>query len=163
MKVAPGTIVTLEYDITDESGEVLETSDIGGAITFLHGQSGLIPGLDKRLLGMDEGQESTFEFPPEEAFGRIEDAPKRTLGRAELPGHVAVGAQFEAGVAGGQRIKLRVAEVSGEQVVVQMIHPLCGQRIGMSVKIVGVRAPTSAERAAGKAMIKPPPPPPPKS
>jgi FKBP-type peptidyl-prolyl cis-trans isomerase SlyD len=41
-----------------------------------------------------------------------------------------------------------------------MLHPLAGQTIGMSVRIVGVRAATSKELEVGKAMVKPPPPPP---
>jgi FKBP-type peptidyl-prolyl cis-trans isomerase 2 len=45
-------------------------------------------------------------------------------------------------------------------VTVQMIHPLAGQKIGMSVKVVGVRAATAAETEAGHAMTAPPKPPP---
>ena len=40
------------------------------------------------------------------------------------------------------------------------LESLAGQTIGMSVRIVGVRAATSKELEAGKAMVKPPPPPP---
>lgn len=164
MKIAPGTVVTLAYDICDAQGEIIESSDLSGPITFLAGKAGLIPGLDKRLEGMEAGQEGSFEFPPEEAFGRIEDAPLRPLSRKEFPAEakVEVGERFEAGLPGGngQRIVLQVAELDGDVVNVRMLHPLAGQKISMSVKVVAVREATKAEADAGKAMSRPPPPPP---
>lgn len=162
MKVAPGTVVTLSYDITSESGEIIESSDISGPITFMAGSAGLIPGLDKRLEGMESGQEATFEFPPEEAFGRPEDGPTKDLPRTDFPkdAQLEPGLQFEANLAAGHSVKLEVVTANDEAVTVRVIHPLAGQSIGMSVKVVGVREATKAEKDAGKVMTKPPPPPP---
>lgn len=161
MKVAEGTVVTLAYDITIENGEIVESSDISGPITFLHGRSGLIKGLDQKLVGMEKGDEATFEFPPDEAFGRVEDAPTKPIPRHEFPGDdaPAVGSEFEANMPGGQTVKLRVTDVGEDVVTVAMIHPLAGQTIGMSVTVVAVRDATKAEREAGKAISRPPPPP----
>lgn len=161
MKIAQGTVVTLTYDICDEQGEIIESSDLNGAITFMAGSAGLIPGLDKKLEGLDEGDERDFEFPPEEAFGRPEDAPTKQLSRAEFPkdAELAVGLRFEAGTPQGQKIVLEVVESGDEAVTVRMLHPLAGQKIGMSVKVVSVREATKAEKDAGRAISKPPPPP----
>ena len=161
MKVAQGTVVTLAYDITDESGEIIESSQISGPITFMAGKSGLIPGLDKRLVGLEKGTEKTFEFPPEEAFGTIDAAPSRQLARKEFPAEAKLeaGSEFEAGLPGGQQIKLRVVEANDETVTVKMIHPLAGQKIGMSVNIIDVREATEAEKESGTVISKPPPPP----
>lgn len=161
MKVAPGTVVTIAYDITDESGEIIESSDISGPITFMAGKAGLIPGLDRRLEGMDDGQEETFEFPPEEAFGRVQDAPQKELPRDAFPADAKLepGQQFEANMAGGHAVKLEVVQASDEGVTVRLVHPLAGQKVGMSVKILKVREATKAEKESGKAMVAPPPPP----
>jgi FKBP-type peptidyl-prolyl cis-trans isomerase SlyD len=162
MKIAPGTVVTLAYDVTDASGEIIESSEISGPVTFMHGNQAILPGLGKRLTGMVEGQEATFEFPPQEAFGTVDSAPTKSLTRADFPKNVpiVVGSEFEASVGGGNTVKLRVAEVATDNVTVQMIHPLAGQTIGMSVKILGIREATAAEKEAGRAISKPPPPPP---
>lgn len=161
MKIAEGTVVTLAYDITSADGEIIETSDISGPITFMAGSSGLIEGLDSRLSGMEQGQDETFTFEPAEAFGTLADAPTKTIARNELPaGELQPGAAFEATVGNGQTIKLVVHEVrDDEAVVVKLVHPLADQQIGMSVKVLGVRAATAAEKTAGKAMTAPPPPP----
>lgn len=160
MRVAEGTVVTIAYDITDESGEIIESSDISGPITFLHGHSKVIPGLDRRLLGMAKGDEATFEFPPEEAFGRIEDAPKTKLQRSEFPPGTAFepGLEFEAKAPTGQSIRLRVLEVTGDEIHVGILHPLAGQRIGISVSIVALRSATKAELDSGTVISRPPPP-----
>jgi FKBP-type peptidyl-prolyl cis-trans isomerase SlyD len=160
MKIESGTVVTLTYDLMNEAGEIIESSDISGPVTFVHGSSGMIPGLDRRLDGLVESDERTFEFPPEEAFGRPEDGPTKQIGRAEFPPGAALdkGMVFEAGAA-GQTIKLQVIDITEEVVTVRLIHPLAGQKMSMSVKIEAVRAATAAERESGKVQSAPPPPP----
>jgi FKBP-type peptidyl-prolyl cis-trans isomerase SlyD len=161
MKVAPDTIVTLTYDLTNEAGEIIESSQISGPITFVYGRSGLIPGLDRRLTGMGEGEEANFDFPPEEAFGGVDDGPTRTIARTEFPAGADLrkGAEFEAGTGGGQTIKLRVVETNDKEVTVRLVHPLAGQKIHMTVRVDVVRAATAAEKESGKVQSAPPPPP----
>ena len=161
MKIAPDTVVTLSYDITNQAGEIIESSDISGPISFLAGRSGMIPGLDKRLVGLEAGTEHTFEFPPEEAFGRVEDGPTRAIPRKEFPAGamLEVGSEFEAGMGGGQTVKLRVVDSNVDEVTVRLVHPLAGQRITMTVKVEAVRAATAAEKESGEVQSAPPPPP----
>lgn len=162
MKIESGTVVTLAYDITTASGEIVESSDISGPISLLHGVQTLIPGLAKRLEGLEEGAEGTYEFGPEEAFGTSADAPTNVMSKAEFPAGTAfeVGSKFIANMPNGQPLQLEVREVAEESLTVAMIHPLAGQTIGMSVRIIGVRPATAKEKEAGHAMVKPPPPPP---
>lgn len=162
MKIESGTVVTLAYDITTSEGEIVESSDISGPVSLLHGVQTLIPGLAKRLDGLEEGAEETFEFPPEEAFGTIDDAPTNVLNKTEFPEGTKfeAGSKFEAKMPNGQPIHLAVKEVSDDTVTVAYVHPLAGQTIGMGVRIIGVRKATAKEQELGKAMVKPPPPPP---
>lgn len=162
MKITSGTVVTLSYDITTSDGEIVESSDISGPVTFLHGQGAVLPGLDKRLEGMEAGGEDTFEFPPEEAFGTEDNAPTKPIPRNEFPKDMDVkpGLAFEAGMPNGQTIKLVVKEVNDDAAICAMVHPLAGKTISMAVKITAVRAATAAEKEAGKAIVRPPAPPP---
>ncbi len=162
MDIAADTVVTLSYDITTEDGEIVESSDISGPITFLYGSGALIPGLDKRVEGLAEGDEKTFDIPPAEAFGTEENAPRKEIPRKELPEgmDVKVGLELEAGLPGGQTIKLKVVEVDDEKATALMLHPLAGKTIGMAIKVLGVRPATAAEKEAGRAIVRPPAPPP---
>jgi len=161
MKIEAGSVVTIAYDICTEDGEIVESSELGGPVTFVQGKGAIIPGLDAKLVGMEEGEERTFTFPPEEAFGRIEDAPRRVINRKEFPKDAKLdkGVSFDAGIPGGHRIRLEVAELADDQVTVRMIHPLAGKTVTMNVTVHTVREATPAEREAGKDILTPPPPP----
>jgi FKBP-type peptidyl-prolyl cis-trans isomerase SlyD len=162
MKIESGTVVTLAYDITTANGDIVESSEISGPISLLHGVQNLIPGLAKRLEGLQEGAEATFEFKPEEAFGTTADAPTQVMSKNEFPAGTKfeVGSKFVAKMPNGQPLHLEVREISADTLTVAMLHPLANQTIGMSVRIVGVRPATAKEKEAGRAMVKPPPPPP---
>ena len=165
MRIAHGNIVTLAFDITLDGGEIVETSDLSGPISVMHGKNGLIPGLDKRLEGLKAGDERRFELLPEEAFGTVEMAPTKSIARAEFPedADLSIGSRFEAGIAGGQRIVLMVQEVSDARVTVAMCHPLVGLTVTVELKVISVREATSSELAQGAPKLQPPPPPPGKS
>lgn len=161
MKIEAGSVVTIAYDICTEDGEIVESSEINGPVTFLQGKGAIIPGLDAKLVGMGEGEERTFTFPPEEAFGRVEDAPRKIIDRKEFPKDAKLekGASFDAGIPGGHRIRLEVAEIDGAQITVRLIHPLAGKTVSMNVEVHKIREATPAERESGKVVLTPPPPP----
>jgi FKBP-type peptidyl-prolyl cis-trans isomerase SlyD len=162
MSVAPGKIVTMSFDLMTSEGEIIETSDISGPVSFMHGKGTMLPGVDDELVGLGEGEEKTFDLPPEKAFGRREDAPTKRIAKAEFPESIPLepGSGFEAGMPGGQTIRLEVVEVDGDEVVTRMLHPLAGQTVSMTVRIVKVREATAKEVEAGRAIVAPPAPPP---
>ena len=143
MKVDQGKIVTLEYTITTQKGEMIESSAGRGApLVFLFGKSGIIPGLDEQLAGMGEGDEKEFELPPEKAFGTIESGPVIEIAKTRLPAgaDVKVGSMFQADLAGNnQTIAMAVLEDRVNSVMVRVIHPLAGKTIRVKAKIVAVR------------------------
>ncbi len=161
MQVTSGTVVTISYDICGPDGEIIESSDISGPVTFLVGRGAIIPGLDRRIEGLDVGDEKTFDLAPEEAFGRVEDAPETEIARTEFPAEakLEVGTDFEAGTADGGKVRLHIRAVEGDVVKVGLLHPLAGQTIGMTVKVIAVRPATRAETEAGRSLAVPPPPP----
>lgn len=159
MKIEGASVVTIAYELRNAAGEVIESSDRNGPVSFVHGRRAILPGLDDKIEGMCVGQEAHFEFPPEQAFGRPEDGPEKMVPRAEFPPDAKLepGARFEAGMPGGQRIFLEVLETRDDQVRVRMVHPLAGQTVSMSVKVLNVRLATPAELDTGRVLDRPPP------
>ncbi len=51
MKVAPLSVVTLEYTVTDEHGEVIDTTVGKEPLVYLHGTRYLVSGLEAELEG----------------------------------------------------------------------------------------------------------------
>ncbi len=159
MKICAGTVVALTYDLCTDGGEIVESSELGGVLSFLHGSGAILPGLDSRLEGLESGSEHSFEFSPKQAFGTVENAPLKEIRRSEFPADAELepGITFEAGIGVGQNIRLEVIEAGDDLVKVRMIHPLAGMSLSMSVKIVSVRAASRKETAAGMVLTAPPP------
>ena len=57
MKVGKHTVVSLNYRLTDDSGQVLDSSTEGEPLAYIHGTESLIPGLEKELDGHETGDQ----------------------------------------------------------------------------------------------------------
>jgi len=71
MKIEPNKVVEFHYTVRDrESGQVYDSSvQRGEPIRVLMGANQIIPGLERQLIGMEEGQKAVIEVPAEEAYG----------------------------------------------------------------------------------------------
>ncbi len=149
MKVEEGKMVTLDYTITTEKGEMIESSaGRGGPLVFLFGKSGMLPGLDEAVRGMEVGDERDFDLPPEKAFGTMDSGPTMDIPKTRLPedAGIKVGSMFEADMSGsGQTVKMIVLEDRVNDVQVRLIHPLAGKIIHINAKIEALREATEEE------------------
>ena len=48
MKIAAGMVVAIDYKLTDDSGEVIDSSD-GEPLEYLQGTGQIVPGLEREL------------------------------------------------------------------------------------------------------------------
>jgi FKBP-type peptidyl-prolyl cis-trans isomerase 2 len=150
MRVEDGKVVTLEYTITTEKGELIESSaGSGGPITFVFGShSGLLPGMTDALVGLVKDNEKDFDLPPEKAFGASDSGPTMRLPKNAFPEDldIKIDASFQGEMPGtNQTVNFVVTENLGDEVVVRLIHPLAGKTIHIKAKILDVREPTSTE------------------
>ena len=56
MKIAKNTVVTMDYTLTDEEGEILDSSSGSEPLVFLSGHGNIIAGLEEALQGQEKGQ-----------------------------------------------------------------------------------------------------------
>ncbi|MEZ4406799.1 MAG: FKBP-type peptidyl-prolyl cis-trans isomerase [Polyangiales bacterium] len=157
MKVAPGCVVRIEYEIRIDGGEVLETSAKTGPLQYTHGGGRLLPALEKRMEGMSAGQSIEGVIPSAEAFP--EDAlPTKAIPRKEFPeGEVEVGSMFAAHTEDGGAVNLKVLSVDERSVTVRMLPAIAGKDIAYKVKVVMIEDPKANKR---EVVAKRPPPPP---
>jgi FKBP-type peptidyl-prolyl cis-trans isomerase SlyD len=157
MKIAPGNIVRIEYEIRVKGGDVIESSAKSGPIQYVHGEGKLLPALEKRLEGREAGASFSGEIPAAEAIPPEETMPTRDIPRGEFPGGapLEVGAMFEAQIAVGGVVNLRVLEVNDARVKVRLLPPLAGKDLLFQVKIIRIEDPVSHLISVVK---KPPPP-----
>jgi FKBP-type peptidyl-prolyl cis-trans isomerase SlyD len=157
VKIAAGNIVRIEYEIRVKGGDVIESSAKSGPIQYVHGEGKLLPALEKRLEGKEAGASFSGEIPASEAIPPEDSMPTRDIPRGEFPkdAPLEVGAMFEAQIAVGGVVNLRVLEVTETNVKVRLLPPLAGKDLAFNVKIIRIEDPVSHLISVVK---KPPPP-----
>ncbi len=138
--IADGKIVSIEYTLTLESGEILESSTAREPLTYTHGAGELMPGLEEILTGMLEGEERNGILPPEKGYGPHNPGAFIEIPRDHLPPEAwNKGAQLQAAGPKGEQIEGVVSELKENSAIVDFNHPLAGKRLGFTVKILSVR------------------------
>ena len=152
MQIANKTVVHIDYTLTDDTGEVLDTSKGAEPLMYMHGSGNLIPGLEKALDGKQAGDEFKVSIAPEDAYGlrdedNMEEVPIDAFqGDEEL----AVGMQVEVQHDHGTHV-MTIAAIGAESLTLDANHPLAGETLHFDVKVIDVRAATAEELQHGHA------------
>jgi len=150
MRIDPGTVVRLSYELRDADGQSLE--DEGAEMEYLHGgYGGIFPKVEAALAGKEPGEEMSVTLEPEDAFGEYDAELLRVEPRERFPDALEVGMRFE-GVPGereDEALIYTVTEITGDAVVVDGNHPLAGERLWFRCSVKDVRAATPEELSHG--------------
>lgn len=148
MTITVNKVVTLDYTLTDDSGEVLDQSR-DGQFVYLHGASNIIPGLENALAGKAAGESLSVKVSPEQGYGQRDENLSQVVGieMFESPDDVAVGLQFHAQSGDGNHLVITVTNIEGDQVTIDGNHPLAGKHLNFDVTVVAVRDATEQELA----------------
>ncbi|TDV69796.1 peptidylprolyl isomerase [Pseudomonas sp. LP_7_YM] len=151
MPIAANKAVSIDYTLTNDAGEVIDSSAGGAPLVYLQGAGNIIPGLEKALEGKDIGDELKVAIEPEDAYGEYSAELVSTLNRSMFEGvdELEVGMQFHASAPDGQMQIVTIRDLDGDDVTVDGNHPLAGQRLHFQVKIVTIRDASEEELAHG--------------
>lgn len=150
-RIFGGRVISLEYQVRLQDGQVVEATR-HHPIDYLHGGGQLLPALEKALEGLCEGDRAAFVIPAEDAYGARDAANVALLPRSLFPAEVEVtpGMRLLARAAGGQTHLVTVREVRPDEAVVDLNHPLAGERLFFEVRVVAVRPAAEDELFSGK-------------
>lgn len=140
----------MHYKLTNPEGEVLDSSEGREPLAYLHGHSNIIPGLEKQLEGKEVGDKLIAKVPAAEGYGEFQEGLVVEAKRSQFPedADLQVGMQFQAQTQGGPRMA-RIASVEGDDVKVDMNHPLAGVDLTFDVEITDIRAAKDEEITHG--------------
>ena len=139
-------VVTFEYTLKNDSGEILDSSENNAPITYLHGSGNIIPGLEAELEGKKVGDKFHASIEPEDGYGiRIEDfIQKIERDRLSHLPEIEIGMQLQAYDEDGMQI-MTVVEISDTDITLDGNHPLAGQKLHFDVEIIDMREATEEE------------------
>lgn len=140
MKIAEKHVVTLNYTLTDNDGEIIDQAQ-DGSFVYLHGAQNIIPGLENALIEKAVGDKLAVKVAPEEGYGlrdenRVEDVPREMFPEDN---ELAPGMVFHAEGPNGETITVTVIEVSEETVKIDSNHALAGVELNFDVEVVAIR------------------------
>lgn len=150
MEITDGTVVAMDYALKDDEGTLLDQSQPGQPLTYLHGHKNIIPGLESALVGKTVGETVEVRVAPEDGYGEPNPALEQVVPRDRFQGieSLEVGMQFQASTEQGP-VSVRVVKVEDDDVTVDGNHPLAGKHLNFNVTIQEVRAGTEEEIAHG--------------
>lgn len=154
MQIAPNTVASLAYVLTNTQGETLDQADAHHPFVYLHGAHNIIPGLENALTGKQKGDQLDVTIPPEDAYGPKDEALKQQVPRSMFAGadeeHIVPGAQFHAQTNAGMQT-IVITAVEGDVITIDGNHPLAGETLNFKVTVLDVRAATKDELSHGHA------------
>ncbi len=139
-KIENGKKVTFDYVLSID-GQQLETSETTGPFEYIHGEGGIIKGLEKRIEGLKVGSEKTITVPSAEAYGPVRPNALREFPKSSFPENFEpkVGAIIQLQNQSGQKFPATIQEVKEDTVMLNLNHPLAGKDLQFDVKIVDIQ------------------------
>lgn len=148
MVVKDDMVVQLEYQLTVED-EIIDSTELNGGepIEFIQGKGHIISGLEQKLYDMQVGEERQIAVAAADAYGDLDPEAFITLQREDFPETMIpeLGMVFEMHEPDGDTLLARVIGMEGDDVDVDLNHPLAGKDLLFDVKVVGLRPATAEE------------------
>ncbi|HKJ94704.1 MAG TPA: peptidylprolyl isomerase [Gammaproteobacteria bacterium] len=150
MQVAKDTVVAIDYTLKDDDGSVVDASQEGQPLEYLHGAGNIIPGLEKALEGKQAGDDVSVTVQPTEAYGERNDDLQQEVPKDLFQGvdKIEPGMRFQAETQQGTQV-VTVTAVEDDTVTVDANHPLAGQTLNFEVNVSNVRPATAEELEHG--------------
>ncbi len=150
MQIKKDTAVTIDYVLKGDDGQTIDESN-DGSFNFLGGANNIIPGLENALNGKSAGDAIDVTIEPKDAYGELSDAMIQTVQRSVFPdgSEIQVGAQFNGAGPNGEPVPVTVAEVNGDDIVIDGNHALAGKTLHFSVTVIDVREASRDELSHG--------------
>ena len=138
--VEKGSKVSVEYTLSlAEDGKVVESNSGKAPFTYEQGAGKMLPAFEAQLNGLKPGAAKEFDLTPEQAYGPVRKELYQTVDATQIPEEARKeGTMLMAQAQGGQQRPVRVHEVKGDKIVLDMNHPLAGKKLHFAVKVVSV-------------------------
>jgi FKBP-type peptidyl-prolyl cis-trans isomerase SlyD len=144
MTVSDGKTISMEYTLTLENKEVLDSNVGGEPLSFTQGSHEIIPGLETALVGMKAGESKQVTVAPEQAYGEVNPQAIQEVPIDQIPPDARkVGVQLQGKDGQGRMVTPKVTEVKEQVVVLDFNHPLAGKTLYFDVKILDVKTATT--------------------
>lgn len=146
-------VIKFSYTLKDEQGNILDSTEKSGALSFLTGSGQIIPKLEEELTVMLIGSKKNIHINAEDAYGKYEPEAIQTVKRTEFPEgmNLEVGQSYNANTPDGGQMPFLIKEIKDGEIIIDFNHPLAGVNLNFDVQLIDVRDATQEEISHGHA------------
>ncbi|MBN2865422.1 MAG: peptidylprolyl isomerase [Thiotrichales bacterium] len=140
MKIKKGSRVTFNYELRDDSGEVLDSTFGDEPVIFIQGEGEIIPGLEALMMGEEPGFKAKVTLSADEAYGPVNEDLIVYAGPENFDEDVELveGGEVETEDPDGNTIVFQIIEVTEDKVYLDGNHPLAGETLDYKIEVISV-------------------------
>jgi len=146
MKIEKNSHVKLAYALRydDAKGDIIENVSAENPLEIVIGTEDLLEKFEKKIMGLKTDDTFEFVLSPEEAYGNYDEEGIVAVPKAELMEDVD-GIEISEGeivpvvTDEGEEMEAVVLEIEGDIITLDFNHPLAGETLYFSGKIVEVK------------------------
>jgi FKBP-type peptidyl-prolyl cis-trans isomerase SlyD len=145
-----GKVVAFAYTLKDSEGSIIEATEPGDSMEYLHGNQNIIPGLENAMTGMKVGEMKNVKVQARDAYGEYNDELLFKVPLTNFPPGKTIepGMEFQTNTEEGVMF-ITVREIEGDKAVVDGNHPMAGMDLEFDVTIKNIREATPQEMQHG--------------
>ncbi len=149
--VADQHVVTFHYTLRNNEGDIIDSSDGGSPLSYLHGAHNIVAGLESQMTGKSVGDSFEAEVPPEEGYGTRQGPGPQPLPRGAFPSdaQLFVGMNFQVEAESGDVMTVWITSLEEDVVYIDANHPMAGQTLYFSIEVMEIREANEEEIAQG--------------
>ncbi len=138
-KAADGNRVKIKCKGTIGKRAFFTTTD-EDLLEFKIGNSEVLAGLEKAVIGMQVGQKKSVKVPPEDGFGQRRMDLIEKANKNQFPEHISleVGKKLQLKLDDGSVQTITITEIDGSVVTLDANHPLAGLSLQFDVEVVDI-------------------------
>jgi FKBP-type peptidyl-prolyl cis-trans isomerase SlyD len=151
MALQANKVISFNYTVKDEGGNILDTNINDGPYIFLTGRNQVLPGLEKVLGGMIIGSKKNIQLSAAAAYGEYDEGAIQTVKREFFPeeAELETGLTYYAHTPEGRNLQFVITKIENDDITVNFNHPLAGKDLLFDVELLDVRDATAEEIAHG--------------
>jgi len=151
MPIEANKVVTLNFTLTDDAGNVLDSTDQGGPFSYISGRGMVLPKLEEAVSVMMIGTKKQLKLEAADAYGNYNDQIVQVVGKENFPEDfvLEVGMEYMASNPEGVRMPFTITEVNGDEITIDFNHPFAGLNLNFDLELLDVRDATAEELAHG--------------
>jgi len=144
-------VVSIEYELKEAgTTEVVDSNKGGAPLEFIIGKGQIIPGLEKALVGMSQGESGDIMVKAADAYGDINPEALQTLPADQFAGvDLVEGMTLYGQGDDGQTVHVIVKSFDENEVNVDFNHPMAGKDLMFSIVVLSAREATADEISSG--------------